>query len=159
MQVKHNLISSIKTFLYRSPNWSSCNLKFRILGNLKILSKYWIWVKTSSARSRNESFAIAVKNYTKPFKLSWFLYLGPLIFPSVVGKTFNESFQRLRQTYKKSFQMSKIRKILFVIPKYLPRCKAYIRRSENVLNVFWASYVRSIYDLCPWGMQFMVIFN
>ena len=35
----------------------------------------------------------------------------------------------------------------------------YIRRSEDVLDLFWASYVRSIYDLCPGGMQFMVIFN
>ena len=27
----------------------------------------------------------------------------------------------------------------------------YIRRSEIVLDVFWTSYVRSIYILCPGG--------
>ena len=27
----------------------------------------------------------------------------------------------------------------------------YIRRSEDVKNVFWASYVRPIYILCPGG--------
>ena len=30
----------------------------------------------------------------------------------------------------------------------------YIRRSEDVLDVFWTSYVRSIYVLCLWGNGF-----
>ena len=29
----------------------------------------------------------------------------------------------------------------------------YIRRSEDVLDVFWTSYVRSIYVLCLWGKK------
>ena len=29
----------------------------------------------------------------------------------------------------------------------------YIRRSEDVLDVFWTSYVRSIYVLCLWGKE------
>ena len=33
----------------------------------------------------------------------------------------------------------------------------YIRRSENVLDVFWTSCVRSIYVLCPGG-NFLILF-
>ena len=31
--------------------------------------------------------------------------------------------------------------------------KTYIRRSEDVLGVFWTSYVLSIYFLCPGGLR------
>ena len=37
-----------------------------------------------------------------------------------------------------------------------PKLSVYIRRSEDVLDVFWTSYVRSIYVLCLRG--FMVSF-
>ena len=31
----------------------------------------------------------------------------------------------------------------------------YLRRSEDILDVFWTSYVRLIYVLCLWGYQIL----
>ena len=40
------------------------------------------------------------------------------------------------------------------VTKWLPL--AYVRSSEDVLDVSWTSYVRSIYVLCLWGADLSI---
>ena len=65
-QVKGNLIFSIANLVYELPHELPNDLRFRILGNWKILEKFQIWVDTQpSAQSPFKNLQIAVKKNAK----------------------------------------------------------------------------------------------